>query len=189
MGGRGCQVSLTLGQVRCGDELSGNGILESACSLFRPGEEYPSEILLGGVIKKKEETNIVNTKISERTEGADKVPLFRNLFIVGGGKIICGGSVEGGARFCMLLVYKQNTVLHTRSRGPGDYLPRGNKQACVVMDPSSPRSPSSALFKLVLSENKMSNVKCVERLLLLPYTLGLWEEIFQILETEAHYYQ
>ena len=33
-GGGGCQVSLTLGWVWGGDELSGDGILEAALSFF-----------------------------------------------------------------------------------------------------------------------------------------------------------
>ena len=68
MGGE-CRVSLTVGWIRGGggDELSGDGILESACSLFQLGEDSPSEMSLGVGITKKEETNIVNTKISELT--------------------------------------------------------------------------------------------------------------------------
>ena len=61
---------------------------------------------LGGGITKKEETNIVNTKISERTEGEETVPLFQITFLEGGGRGICIGSVDGGSRFCMLLVDK-----------------------------------------------------------------------------------
>ena len=72
---------------------------------------------LGGGIKKKEETNIVNTKISERTEGEETVPLFKIIFLEGGGRGICVGAVDGGSRFCMLLVDKCNTVSHTRSIG------------------------------------------------------------------------
>ena len=91
---------------------------------------------LGGGITKKEETNIVKTKISECTEGSDKVTLFQIIFIEGGERGICGGSVDGGLILCMSLVYKFNIVSHTRSRGTGAYIPRGNKGACVVMAPS-----------------------------------------------------
>ena len=35
---------------------------------------------LGGGITNKEETNIVNTKISECTEGSDKATLFQILY-------------------------------------------------------------------------------------------------------------
>ena len=48
---------------------------------------------LGGGIKNKEKTNIVNTKISECTEGSDKANLFLILFLEGGKRGICGGSV------------------------------------------------------------------------------------------------
>ena len=67
-----------------GDELSGDKMLEAAWSLFQLGEESPSEISLGEGIKNKEETNIVNTKISECTEGEDKVTLFQIIFLEGG---------------------------------------------------------------------------------------------------------
>ena len=46
--------------------------------------ESPSETLLGGGITNKEETNIVNTKISECTEGSEKATLFQILFLEGG---------------------------------------------------------------------------------------------------------
>ena len=59
-------------------------MLEAAWSLFQLGEESPSEISLGGGIKNKEETNIVNTKISECTEGEDKATLFQIIFLEGG---------------------------------------------------------------------------------------------------------
>ena len=52
----------------------------------------------------KEDTNIVNTPISESTEGENKVPLFQMIFIEVGGRGICGGPVEGGLRLCMSLV-------------------------------------------------------------------------------------
>ena len=104
------------------------------------GEDYPSEISLGGGITKKEDTNIVNTKISECIEGSDKATLFQIIFLEGWGRGIFGGLVDGGAIFCMLLLYRCNTVSHTRSRGTGAYIPRGNKGECEVMDPSSPLS-------------------------------------------------
>ena len=144
---------------------------------------------LGGGITKKEETNIVNTKISECTEGSDKATLFQILFLEGGEREICGGSVDGGEIFCMFLVYKCNTVSHNRSRGKGAYISRGNKGACTVMAPSSPHLPSSAFFHPVLSGSTSSNVKRFESLLLLSYTMGIWEKIFQVLEAEAQYYQ
>ena len=49
-----------------GDELSGDIRLEAVWYLFRPVEDYPSEMSLGGGITENEETNIVNTQISER---------------------------------------------------------------------------------------------------------------------------
>ena len=52
--------------------------------MFRLGEDFPSGISLGGGITKKEETNIVNTKISECTEGSYKATLFQVLFLEGG---------------------------------------------------------------------------------------------------------
>ena len=61
---------------------------------------------LGVRITKKEETNIVNTKISELTEGSDKSTLFQILFLKGGERGICGGSVDGGEILYMSLVYK-----------------------------------------------------------------------------------
>ena len=144
---------------------------------------------LGGGITEKEETNIVNTKISECIEGSDKATLFQILFIEGGDRGICGGSVDGGAILYMSLVHKCNTVSHTRSRGTGAYISRGNKGVCAVMAPSSPHLPSSAFFHPVLSGSTSSNVKRFEGLLLLSYTMGRWEKIFQVLEAEAQYYQ
>ena len=41
----------------------------------------------------KVDTNIVNTPISDSTEGEDTVPLFQIIFIEAGGVGICGGSV------------------------------------------------------------------------------------------------
>ena len=111
------------------------------------------------------------------------------IFLEGGGRGICGGSVDGGAILCMLLVYKCNTVSHTRSRGTGAYIQRVNKGEYVVMDPSSPHLPSSILFQPVLSVSTSSNVKLFDVLLLLPYTLGRREKIFQVLEAEAQNYQ
>ena len=52
----------------------------------------------------KEDTNIVNTPISESKEGENKVPLFQMIFIEVGGRGICGGPVEGGLRLCLSLV-------------------------------------------------------------------------------------
>ena len=72
---------------------------------------------LGGGITDNEETNIVNTKISERTDSEDTVTLFQIIFIEGGGRRICGGSVECGAIFCMLLIDECNTESPPRSRG------------------------------------------------------------------------
>ena len=43
--------------------------------------------------------NIVKTHISERTEGADTVPLFQIPFIEEGGRGMCRGSVDGGSIF------------------------------------------------------------------------------------------
>ena len=106
---------------------------------------------LGGGITNKEETNIVNTKISECTEGSDQSTLFQILFLERGGRGISGGSVNGGAIFCISLLYKCNTISHTWSRGTGAYIPRENKGACVVMDLSSPHITSSAFFEPVLS--------------------------------------
>ena len=157
--------------------------------MFRLGEDSPSEISLGRGIKNKEETNIVNTKISEYTEGSNKATLFQILFLEGGERGICGGSVDGGAILCMSLVEECNIVSNYRSRGTGDYIPRGNKRVCVVMAPSSPHLPSSAFFHPVLIGSTLSNVKRFEGLLLLSYTLGRWGEIFQVLEEEAQNYQ
>ena len=97
--------------------------------------------------------------------------------------------MDGGEIFCMLLVYKCNTVSHTRSRGTGAYITIVNKGACVVMDPSSPHLPSSVLFQPVLSVSISSNVKLFDGLLFLPYTLGGWKGIFEVLEAEAQNYQ
>ena len=58
--------------------------MEAAESLYRPVGESPSEISLEGGIMDKKETNIVNTKISECTEGSYKATLFQILFIEGG---------------------------------------------------------------------------------------------------------
>ena len=74
--------SLTLSWVWGGDELSGGGILEAALSLFLLGEESPSEMSLGGGTTKKEETNIVNNKISDCKEGSDKATMFQSLACV-----------------------------------------------------------------------------------------------------------
>ena len=52
----------------------------------------------------KENTNIVNTQISECTEGKDTAPLFQIIFLEGLGRGICGGLVEGGAILGILLV-------------------------------------------------------------------------------------
>ena len=64
-------------------------------------DDSPSEISLGGGITKKEETNIVSTQISERTEDEDTVPLFKMKFIEGEGRRICVWKVYGGEIFCM----------------------------------------------------------------------------------------
>ena len=50
-----------------------------------------------------------------------------------------------------------------------------------MMDPSSPHLPSSDLFQPVLIVSTYSNVKLFECLLLLSYTLGRCEKIFQVL--------
>ena len=80
--------------------------------------------------------------------------------------------MDGGAIFCLSLVYKCNTLSHTRSRGTEAYIPRLNQGVCVAMDPSSPHLPSSTFFHPVLSGYTSSNVKRFEGLLLLSYTLG-----------------
>ena len=112
-----------------------------------------------GGITKKEEANIVNTKISECKEDADTGTLFKILFLEGGGIVICGGSLDCGSILCMSLVDKYNTLSHTWSRVLGAYFSRGNKGACVVMTPSSPHLPSSSFFQPVLSGATVSNVK------------------------------
>ena len=89
---------------------------------------------LGGGITKKEETNIVNTKISECTEGSEKATLFQILFLEGGERGICGGSLGGGAIFCMSLVEECNTLSHTQSKGSGKYPPGGKDGVWVIMD-------------------------------------------------------
>ena len=91
--------------------------------MFKPVDESPSEMSLGGGIIDKEETNIVNTQISERTEGEVTVPLFKIIFFEVWGRGICGGSVKVGARFCMFSLEEWHTSSHTRSRGSGKYLP------------------------------------------------------------------
>ena len=143
--------------------------------MFILGEDYSSEISLGGGITENEETNIVNSKISERTEGEDTVPLFQILFIEVGGRGICGWSVEGGSRLCMSLMEEFNAVSHNRSRESGKYIPGGKEGACVVMALSSTHIPSSAFFQTLLSGATYSNVKRFEGLLWLSYTLGKWE--------------
>ena len=97
--------------------------------------------------------------------------------------------MNGGAIFCISLLYKCNTVSHTRSRGTGAYIQRGNKGTFLVMDISSTHLTSSAFFQPVLSGSTASNVKRFEGLLLLSYTLGRLEKIFQVLEAEAQNYQ
>ena len=87
--------------------------------MFRPGYESPSEISLGVGIMDKEDTNIVNTPISERIEVEHKFSLFQIIFIEVGGRVICRGSVEVGVRLYMLLVDECTTASHTRVRGPG----------------------------------------------------------------------
>ena len=119
---------------------------------------------LGGGIKNNEENNIVNTQISERTEGEDTGTLFQIIFIEGWGRRIFGGSVEGGAIFCMPLVEKCNTESHTQEIGSVYDIPGGNKRVCVVMDLSAPHLPSSAFFQLVLIGATVSNVKSFEGL-------------------------
>ena len=86
----------------------------------------------------KEDTNIVNTPISERTEGEDKFPPFQIIFIEVGGRVICRGSVEGGVTLYMLLVDECTTASHTRVIGSGKDITGGKERECVVMDPSSP---------------------------------------------------
>ena len=54
-----------------------------------------------------------------------------------------------------------------------------------MMYPSPPRLPSSSFFYPVLSGATVSNVKRFEGLRLLSYTMGKWEEMFQVLEAEA----
>ena len=95
------------------DEPSGDIIFEAAESLFRLGYKSPLEMSLGRGNMDKEDTNIVNTPISDSTEGEDKVPLFEIIFIEVGGRRICGGSVEGEVRLCMPLVDEYNTASHT----------------------------------------------------------------------------
>ena len=67
----------------------------------------------------KEDTNIVNTQMSESTEGEDKVTLFQIIFIEVGGRGICGGTVEDGVRLCMSLVDECNTASQIQTRGSG----------------------------------------------------------------------
>ena len=95
------------------------------------------------------------------------------------------GSVVGGARLCMSLVLECNTASHNRSRGSGKYIKGGKEGACVMMAPSSTHVPSSAFFQTLLSGDRASNVKSFEGLPLLSYTLGQWEKIFKVLESEA----
>ena len=56
---------------------------------------------LGVGIAEKEETNIVNTAISEHAEGADTGTMFQIRFLEGVGRVICGGAVAVGSRLCM----------------------------------------------------------------------------------------
>ena len=133
----------------------------------------------------EEDTNIVNTPISERTEGTYKVPLFQIIFIEVGGVVICRGSVEGGLRLYMLLVDECNTDSNTQARGSGKDITGGKERDCVVMDPSSPHLMPSPYFHPVLSGATASNVKIFEGIPLLSYTLGACEKIFQVLEEEA----
>ena len=67
---------------------------------------------------------IVKNSISECAEGEDKVNLFQIIVVEVGGRGICGGSVEGVARFYMSLVGECNTVSHTPEIGSIKYLPR-----------------------------------------------------------------
>ena len=55
----------------------------------------------------------------------------------------------------------------------------------MVMDASSPHLPSYAFFQPVLSGATAPNVKSFECVLLLSYTLGRCEKIFQVLEAES----
>ena len=115
----------------------------------------------------KEDTNIVNTPISERTEGEDTAPLFQIIFIEVGGRGICGGSVKVVARLCMLVVDECNTASHTREIGSGKYITGGKEGECVVMDPSYPHILTSAFFQPVLSGATESNIKSFEGIPLL----------------------
>ena len=54
-----------------------------------------------------------------------------------------------------------------------------------MMYTSSPHLWFFDFFQLVLSGATASNVKSSEGTLLLSYTLGQWEKIFQVLEEEA----
>ena len=92
--------------------------------------------------------------------------------------------MEGEAILCTSLVREYNIVSHTRSRGSGEDIPGVKEGTCVVIDPSSPHSPSSDFFQPVLSGATASNVKSFEVILMLSYTLGVWEKIFQFLEAE-----
>ena len=140
---------------------------------------------LGVGITNNEYINIINTKISDRTEGEDTGTLFQIIFLQGWGRGMCGGAVEGEEILCTSLVREYNIVSHTRSRGSVEDIPGVKEGTCVVIDPSSPRSPSYDFFQPVLSGATASNVKSFEGLLLLAYTLGGWGEIFQVLEVEA----
>ena len=125
---------------------------------------------------------IFKNTISERKEGEDTVTLFQIIVLEGWGRLMCGGAVEGEAILCTSLVIEYHTVSHTRSRGSGEDIPGVKEGTCVVIDPSSPRSPSSDFFQPVLSGATASNVKSFEFILMLSYTLGVWEKIFQFLE-------
>ena len=107
----------------------------------------------------KEETNMINTIISERAEGEETGPLFQIRFLEGGGRGICGGAVAGGEILCMSLVGELNTASHTRVRRSGEDHPGVKEGAGVVMSLFTPCHPYYTLFQIVLGGSTASNAK------------------------------
>ena len=84
--------------------------------------------------------------------------MFKIRFLQGWGRGICGGSVEGGERFCMLSADECNIASHIWAGGSGGDLSGGQEGAWEVMDPSSPRLTYSDFFRAVLSGSTASKV-------------------------------
>ena len=95
--------------------------------LFRPDAESPSEMALVGGNRRHHGLNINNSPNIKIYNIGDTGPLLGICVLEEGVSGICGASVAGGARFCVLSMDECNIASHPRSRGFRDELSGGKR--------------------------------------------------------------